>query len=75
MTNLGEIVIRQAIRELTDEGVLRSRIERDGLDLVALTGRRPEWRAPKLRDVCEKMRSAMGIRGARPYLMERHWDL
>jgi hypothetical protein len=45
------------------------------MELLSLTGRRPRGSAVKLRDVYERMRLAMGIRGARPYLLERTFRL
>ena len=75
LVNLGEIVLRRAIRELVAEGLVKARTEGAKLELLSLTGRRPKWSAAKLRDVYERMRVAMGIKGARPYLLERTFDV
>jgi len=75
MVNLGEVVLRRAIRELVADGVVKARTEGAKMELLSLTGRRPRGSAVKLRDVYERMRLAMGIRGARPYLLERTFRL
>jgi hypothetical protein len=73
--NLGERVIRRAIGELAAEGIIKSHAGEPGLDLVILTGRKCDLSVPKLREVHEKIRRAMGIKYARPYLLEKTWDV
>jgi hypothetical protein len=73
--NLGEHVIRRAIRELAAEGTIKSQTSAAGVDLAGLTGKRYDLSAPKLREVHEKMRRAMGIKEAKPYVPEKRWDL
>jgi len=75
LTNLGEMVLRRGIRELAAEGIVKTRTEGARLELLNLTGRPPTWSAAKLRDVYERMRLAMGIKGARPYVLERTFRL
>jgi hypothetical protein len=75
MVNLGEIVLRRAIRELVAEGVVKARNEGARMELISLTGRRAKGSGARLRDVYERMRLAMGIKGARPYLLERTFRL
>lgn len=75
LTNLGEVIVRRAIRELVAEGLVKAGTEGPGMELLGVTGRRPRWRATKLRSVYDRMRLAMGIRGARPYVLERIWNL
>jgi len=75
LTNLGEAVIRRAIRELVAEGLVKTRTEGASMELLSPTRRRPEWSGTKLRDVYDRMRLAMGIKGPRPYLIEKTWRL
>lgn len=73
--NLGERVMRRAIRELVAEGVVKTHTGAAGVELASLTGQRYDLSIPKLRQVHEKMRRAMGITEAKPYLPEKRWDL
>jgi hypothetical protein len=75
LMNLGEVVIRRAIREMVSEDLIRARAKGASMELLSLTGRRPAGSGAKLRDVYERMRLAMGVRGAKPYLIEKTWDL
>ena len=75
LTNLGETVVRRAIRELEREGLIRTSRETANMELLTLIGRRPKWSASKLRKVYSKMRLSIGIKGARPYVIERTWHL
>jgi hypothetical protein len=73
--NLGERVIGRAIRELAAEGTIKSQTSAAGVDLAGLTGKRYDLSAPKLREVHEKMRRAMGLKEAKAYVPEKRWDL
>jgi hypothetical protein len=73
--NFGEIVFRRAVHELSAEGVVRARRGRGLPELVSLTGRDPAWNAATLRKVHERMRAAMGVKTAKPYVPEKKWDL
>ena len=73
--NLGERVMRRAIRELVAEGIMKSHTGAAGVELASLTGQRYDLSIPELRQVHEKMRRAMGIKEAKPYLPEKRWDL
>jgi hypothetical protein len=73
--NFGEIVLRCATDELSAEGVVRTRRARGVPELIALTGREPTSSAAKLRKVHEQMRSAMGVKGAKAYELEKRWDV
>ena len=75
LTNLGEVVLRRAIRELESEGIVQASTEAATMQLLSLTGRPFGWDATKLRDVYGRIRIAMRVRGARPYLIERTWYL
>jgi hypothetical protein len=73
--NLGERVMMRAILELGAEGIIKRGGGGRGPDVVGLTGRQCDLRTPRLREVHEKMRRAMGITGAKPYIPEKRWDL
>ncbi len=73
--NLGERVMIRAILELGAEGIVKRDSSAGGPDVVGLTGRKYDLRTPRLREVHEKMRRAMGIKGAKPYIPEKRWDL